>query len=156
MTDSGDVGGRRHPFPRATLTSHRPHSGRPHRPGPQALPLAEPGGLLVPGARPRCGAPARRSGDHTSASPLSRAVPPDTPTVLETTVPLTREQARNHQRALDLVVSNRELPFKEREFVLDHYQPSASTTQALEGAYFTPPITFFVAPQRGHRPPGPA
>ncbi|MET8816676.1 methyltransferase [Streptomyces sp. NPDC004549] len=53
-------------------------------------------------------------------------------------MPLTREQARNHQMTLDLVHTDRELTVKEREFVLDHYQPSASTTQALEGAYFTP------------------
>lgn len=39
---------------------------------------------------------------------------------------------------MDLVASDLELSLKEREFVLDHYQPSASTTQALDGAYFTP------------------
>lgn len=53
-------------------------------------------------------------------------------------MPLTREQARNHQKAMDMVATDRELDLKEREFILDHYQPSASTTQALEGAYFTP------------------
>ncbi|MFF2206007.1 methyltransferase [Streptomyces sp. NPDC058145] len=53
-------------------------------------------------------------------------------------MPLTREQARNHHKAMDLVAADRDLTRKEKEFVLDHYQPSASTTQALDGAFFTP------------------
>ncbi|WP_331732922.1 hypothetical protein OG613_48910 (plasmid) [Streptomyces sp. NBC_00015] len=47
---------------------------------------------------------------------------------------LIREQARDHQAAMNLVTSDRALTMKEREFVLDHYQPSASTTQALDCA----------------------
>ncbi|MGV9814754.1 N-6 DNA methylase [Streptomyces cellulosae] len=51
---------------------------------------------------------------------------------------LTRSQAKNHELAMELVDADRDLTFEEKEFVLDHYQPSASTRQALDGAFFTP------------------
>jgi hypothetical protein len=51
---------------------------------------------------------------------------------------LTKEQAKLHQEAAQLVTLARDLTEDEREFVLTHWQESASTRNVLDGAFFTP------------------
>ncbi|WP_210581910.1 N-6 DNA methylase [Streptomyces sp. GESEQ-4] len=51
---------------------------------------------------------------------------------------LSKEQAKRHNRACELVASKRDLTQSEREFVLDHYHESANTGRTLDGAFFTP------------------
>jgi hypothetical protein len=51
---------------------------------------------------------------------------------------LSKEQTKRHNRACELVDSDRELTAEEREFVLDHFHESANTGRTLDGAFFTP------------------
>ncbi|MEV7177862.1 methyltransferase [Kitasatospora sp. NPDC093679] len=52
---------------------------------------------------------------------------------------LTKDQAKLHRKAAALVDQERPLTEEEKEFVLDHWQESASAgSGALDGAYFTP------------------
>lgn len=51
---------------------------------------------------------------------------------------LTKTQARHHQQACQLVEADRDLDEDEKQFVLEHWQESASTTHTLAGAFFTP------------------
>ncbi|MCX4515903.1 methyltransferase [Streptomyces sp. NBC_01619] len=51
---------------------------------------------------------------------------------------LTKDQAQKHSRACELVALKRDLTEDEREFVLDHWQESATARNALDGAFFTP------------------
>lgn len=51
---------------------------------------------------------------------------------------LTKEQAKLHRQAAELVALSRELTEDEREFVLDHWQASTNAGQSLDGAFFTP------------------
>lgn len=52
---------------------------------------------------------------------------------------LSKSEARAHARALDLIHSDRTLREDERQFVVAHYQESASQLNGLVGAFFTPP-----------------
>ncbi|MEU2159473.1 MULTISPECIES: methyltransferase [Streptomyces] len=51
---------------------------------------------------------------------------------------LTKEQERLHREASRLVKLNRDLTEEERETVLDHWQESSTTSNSLDGAFFTP------------------
>lgn len=51
---------------------------------------------------------------------------------------LSKLAAANHNRAMDLVRSDKSLTYAEREFILDHYQESAGQRNSLVGAFFTP------------------
>lgn len=51
---------------------------------------------------------------------------------------LTKNQAKAHRQACELVDLSRALTEDEREFVLDHWQASQTATHNLDGAYFTP------------------
>jgi len=51
---------------------------------------------------------------------------------------LTREQERRHAQACQLVELDRDLNDDERLFVLDHWQESATSTNASDRAFFTP------------------
>jgi hypothetical protein len=51
---------------------------------------------------------------------------------------LTRRDAELHQRARELVTTERELTLDERWFVLAHWQEVGSATAVLDGAFFTP------------------
>jgi hypothetical protein len=51
---------------------------------------------------------------------------------------LTKKQAQLHQEACALVALARDLSEDEREFVLDHWQESATSRNVLDGAFFTP------------------
>lgn len=51
---------------------------------------------------------------------------------------LTKQQATYHQHAEDLLAADRELAEDEKQFVLDHWQESATSRNALDGAFFTP------------------
>lgn len=49
---------------------------------------------------------------------------------------MTKEQAKQHRKAEELVALKRDLTEEEREFVLDHWQEDS--TGKLDGAFFTP------------------
>ncbi|WP_070015296.1 hypothetical protein [Streptomyces nanshensis] len=51
---------------------------------------------------------------------------------------LSKDDARNHRKACDLVDLDRPLKLSEKEFVLEHFQESATVTAPLAGAFFTP------------------
>lgn len=51
---------------------------------------------------------------------------------------LTKIQSKNHQKALDLVHSDRALSYEEKEFVLENYHESQGQLNTLAGAFFTP------------------
>ncbi|MET9879289.1 methyltransferase [Actinacidiphila glaucinigra] len=51
---------------------------------------------------------------------------------------LSKQQARDHATARDLVEAHRPLTEDEAEFVLDHWQEAATARNALDGAFFTP------------------
>ncbi|MEY9840600.1 methyltransferase [Streptacidiphilus sp. EB103A] len=51
---------------------------------------------------------------------------------------LTKDQAAQHRRACALVDLQRELTWREREFVLEHWQESSTASNSLDGAFFTP------------------
>ncbi|MEV0876202.1 methyltransferase [Streptomyces sp. NPDC049950] len=51
---------------------------------------------------------------------------------------LTKEQERLHREASRLVKLTRDLTEEERETVLDHWQESSTTSNSLDGAFFTP------------------
>ncbi|RPK28812.1 hypothetical protein EES39_41070 [Streptomyces sp. ADI92-24] len=51
---------------------------------------------------------------------------------------LTKEQERLHREASRLVKLSRDLTEEERETVLDHWQESSTTSNSLDGAFFTP------------------
>ncbi|MET8810299.1 methyltransferase [Streptomyces sp. NPDC004546] len=51
---------------------------------------------------------------------------------------LTKEQERLHREASRLVKLDRELTEEERETVLTHWQESSTTSNSLDGAFFTP------------------
>lgn len=51
---------------------------------------------------------------------------------------LTKQQARLHRQACQLVDLERDLSEDEKEFVLAHWQESSTSANSLEGAFFTP------------------
>lgn len=51
---------------------------------------------------------------------------------------LTKNQARLHQQACEILAADRDLSEDEKLFVLEHWQEAAHTTHALAGAFFTP------------------
>ncbi|MFD7055547.1 methyltransferase [Streptomyces mirabilis] len=51
---------------------------------------------------------------------------------------LSKEQTKHHNRARELVDTDRDLTEEEREFVLDHFHESANMGRTLDGAFFTP------------------
>ncbi|MGW6606214.1 methyltransferase [Streptomyces sp. NPDC055036] len=51
---------------------------------------------------------------------------------------LTKEQERLHREASRLVKLKRDLTEEERETVLNHWQESSTTSNSLDGAFFTP------------------
>ncbi|MFF4121355.1 methyltransferase [Streptomyces sp. NPDC001714] len=51
---------------------------------------------------------------------------------------LSKELTKQHNRARELVDSERVLTQEEREFVLDHFHESANMGRTLDGAFFTP------------------
>lgn len=51
---------------------------------------------------------------------------------------LSRDQARLHRQAEQLIALRRDLREHEQQFVLENWQESASTEQVLDGAFFTP------------------
>jgi len=53
-------------------------------------------------------------------------------------VKLTKQQSKDHQKALDLVHSDRALTWDDRKFILDHYSEQQGQLNALAGAFFTP------------------
>ncbi|MGF2209002.1 methyltransferase [Streptomyces albidoflavus] len=52
---------------------------------------------------------------------------------------LSKEEAKRHNKALELAALDRDLTEDEQEFVLDHFREAATATHGLDGAYFTPP-----------------
>jgi hypothetical protein len=52
---------------------------------------------------------------------------------------LTKEQSKRHQRAMDLVNSDRALTWEDKWFVLENYHESQGQLNTLAGAFFTPP-----------------
>ncbi len=52
---------------------------------------------------------------------------------------LTKEQSKQHQRAMELVHSDRALSLDDRWFVLENYHESQGQLNTLAGAFFTPP-----------------
>jgi hypothetical protein len=53
-------------------------------------------------------------------------------------VKLSKEQSKRHQKALDLVHSDKALTEDEREFILENYCEAQGQLNALAGAFFTP------------------
>lgn len=51
---------------------------------------------------------------------------------------LTKREAATHSAAVDLLANRGRLPLHEREFVLEHWQPSAQAVTD-DQAHFTPP-----------------
>lgn len=51
---------------------------------------------------------------------------------------LSKQQSRDHQRAMDLVHSDRRLTDDEREFIFTHYHEANGQLNSLAGAFFTP------------------
>ena len=51
---------------------------------------------------------------------------------------LTKQQSKDHQKAMELVHSDRALTWEERKFILDHYSEQQGQLNALAGAFFTP------------------
>lgn len=51
---------------------------------------------------------------------------------------LSKRQASEHQKAMELVHSDRTLNIDERHFILDNYQESTGALNSLSGAFFTP------------------
>jgi len=51
---------------------------------------------------------------------------------------LTKQQSKDHQKAMELVHSDRVLTWDERKFILDHYSEQQGQLNALAGAFFTP------------------
>lgn len=51
---------------------------------------------------------------------------------------LTKQEAKLHQEACELVNLDRDLTLPEREFVLEHWQESTTGRNTLDGAFFTP------------------
>lgn len=51
---------------------------------------------------------------------------------------LSKQQAKFHQQACELVALNRDLTEDEKDFVLDNWQEAATATHNLDGAFFTP------------------
>lgn len=67
---------------------------------------------------------------------------------------LSKTQSRDHQRAMDLVHSDRRLTPEERHFILEHYHEANGQLNALAGAFFTPfplanDFSLNVTPRRG-------
>ncbi|MEU8576485.1 hypothetical protein [Streptomyces asoensis] len=51
---------------------------------------------------------------------------------------LSKEQTKQHNRACELVDTERDLTEEEWKFVLDHFHESANMGRTLDGAFFTP------------------
>jgi predicted RNA methylase len=51
---------------------------------------------------------------------------------------LTKEQSKAHQKAMDLVHSDKKLTWDERKYILDNYSEQQGQLNALAGAFFTP------------------
>lgn len=51
---------------------------------------------------------------------------------------LTKQQSKDHQRAMEFVHSDRSLTWDERKFILDNYSEQQGQLNALAGAFFTP------------------
>jgi hypothetical protein len=51
---------------------------------------------------------------------------------------LTKQQSKDHQKAMEFVHSDRYLTWDERKFILDHYSEQQGQLNALAGAFFTP------------------
>jgi hypothetical protein len=51
---------------------------------------------------------------------------------------LTKQQAKQHLRACELVALQRPLDEEEQMFVLEHWRESSTAVSSLEGAFFTP------------------
>lgn len=66
---------------------------------------------------------------------------------------LTKNHARLHRQACELINLSRELTEEEKHFVLENWQESSSTVNSLEGAFFTPlGLAQEVAIEMGERP----
>jgi hypothetical protein len=53
-------------------------------------------------------------------------------------VKLSKEDAKNHREACELVALDRDLTEDEKDIVLRYWQESSNVTNSLDGAYFTP------------------
>lgn len=51
---------------------------------------------------------------------------------------LTKEQSKNHKKALDLIESDKVLSFDEKIFIFENYQEGATNDNSSAGAFFTP------------------
>jgi predicted RNA methylase len=51
---------------------------------------------------------------------------------------LTKEQSKAHQKAMDLVHSDKKLTWDERKYILDNYSEQQGQLNTLAGAFFTP------------------
>ncbi|AGL46232.1 MULTISPECIES: methyltransferase [Pseudomonas] len=51
---------------------------------------------------------------------------------------LSKEAAKRHKQALDLVYSDKSLRLEDRYFILEHFHESATNMNGLAGAFFTP------------------
>lgn len=51
---------------------------------------------------------------------------------------LSKADANNHNRAMDLVNSDKKLTEDEKEFILNKYNPNATNLTSIAGAFFTP------------------
>lgn len=68
-------------------------------------------------------------------------------------VKLTKNDARRHSQACELIDLSRDLTEDEKHFVLEHWQESANTVNSLDGAFFTPlGLAQEVAIEMGERP----